>query len=75
MKILYILLVAIFEFYCLIKEFIDKGGMNFKLLKIIMQMIMLLFALILLNYRKDLIKYLKEDYLQRQIEHYFKKEN
>ena len=75
MKILYILLVAIFEFYCLIKEFIDNGGMNFKLLKIIMQMIMLLFALILLNYRKDLIKYLKEDSLQRKIEYYFKKEN
>ena len=75
MKILYILIVAILEFYCLMKEFIDNGGMNFKLLKIIMQLIILLFALILLNYRTDFIKYLKEDSFQRKIEHYFKKEN
>lgn len=63
------------EFYCLTKEFIDNGGMDFKQLKIIRQLIILLFALILLNYRKDFIKYLKEDSFQRKIEHYFKKEN
>ena len=73
MKILYILIIGIIEFYCLVQEFIDNGGMNFKLLKIIMESVILLFILILINYRKEFIDFFKEDPMQKKIEHYFGK--
>ena len=75
MKIFYFLVVCTIEFYFLVQEFIDNGGMNFKLLKIIMETIILLFILILLNYRKDIMEFFKEEPLQKKIDHNFAKNN
>ena len=66
MKIFYFFVLSMIEFYFLVQEFIDNGGMNFKLLKIIMETNILLFILILLNYRKDIMEFFKEDPLEKK---------
>lgn len=68
-----ILLCLIFFFLFSLNDFIEKGGMKHKLLSLIIEMIIILFVLIMIKYKKEL-QFLKVDIYQKKIEEYFKKE-
>ena len=74
MKIMNIvILFGIYLFYYLYRNFEELGGMNYPILKILMKLIILLFALILLKYKKNTIEITNVDYYQKKIEDYYKR--
>ena len=74
MKIINIfILFGIYLFYYLFHNFEELGGMDYPLLKILMELILLLFLLILLKFKKNIIEITNADYYQKKIEDYFKK--
>ena len=75
MKLMQIfLLICLMSIFGLMNEFFDLGGMNFKLLKIIVELIMILFIMIMVKYKDELLQIIKYDKNQKQIDHYFQKE-
>ena len=68
------LLICLMSIFGLMNEFFDLGGMNFKLLKIIVELIMILFIMIMVKYKDELLQIIKYDKNQKQIDHYFQKE-
>ena len=68
------LLICLMSIFGLMNEFFDLGGMNFKLLKIIVELIMILFIMIMVKYKDELLQIIKYDKNQKQMEHYFQKE-
>lgn len=74
MKIMNIcLLLGILIFYDLVADFVELGGMNYPLLKKLMQLIILLFFLILMKYQKSVKDIVKYDKLQKTIDDYLNK--
>ena len=68
-----ILIVCILVFYHLSREFIELGGMNFNLLKKIMELIILLFLMILFKYKEEIKRAIKYDKCQRKLEEFLKR--
>ena len=56
-------------FFSLLSEFFDLGGMKFKLLKLLIQMSLILFFLVMWKYKDELLP----DKCQRKIEEFFQK--
>ena len=76
MKFIHIFLFSSFViFYYLFNEFLDLGGMNFRLLKVLMELILLLFILILIKYKKDLNEMTNFDKYQITLDNFFHKKN
>ena len=67
------IMVCILVFYHLSREFIEIGGMNFNLLKKIMELIILLFLMVLSNYKEEIKRTIQYDKCQRKLEEYLKK--
>ena len=68
MKLMQIfLLICLMSIFGLMNEFFDLGGMNFKLLKIIVELLMILFIMIMLKYKDELLQMIKYDKNQKQI--------
>ena len=61
--------ICILYFVSVLGEFLESGGMKFKLLKLIMEMIISLFLLIAWKYKDDFVS---EKY-QKKLEEYFYK--
>ena len=75
MKLMQIfLLICLMSIFGLMNEFFDLGGMNFKLLKIIVELLMILFIMIMVKYKDELLQMIKYDKNQKQIDQYFQKE-
>ena len=75
MKLMQIfLLICLMSIFGLMNEFFDLGGMNFKLLKIIVELLMILFIMIMVEYKDELLQIIKYDKNQKQIDQYFQKE-
>ena len=70
-----LLIFCLASFYNLFRSFINNGGMNFPLLKILSELIMLLFFMILFIYKNDLFKIIRIDKFQKKIDDYYKKTN
>jgi len=76
MKFIHIFLFSSFViFYYLFNEFLDLGGMNFRLLKVLMELILLLSILILIKYKKDLNEMTNFDKYQKTWDNFFHKKN
>lgn len=69
-----ILLILILLFYSRFNEFIDVGGFDFPLLRILMELILIVFLLVLIKYKEELKEITKFEKFQRKIEDYFHKE-
>ena len=69
------LIVFFIMFYYLFNLFVDNGGMKYPLLKILSQLIMLLFLMILFSYKTDFLKLIQIDKFQKKIDDYYKKLN
>ena len=67
------IIVCILVFYYLSRKFIDLGGMNFNLLKKIMELIILLFLMILFKYKEEIKRAIKYDKCQRKLEEFLKR--
>ena len=75
MKLMQIfLLICLMSIFVLMNEFFDLGGMNFKLLKIIVELLTILFIMIMVKYKDELLQMIKYDKNQKQIDQYFQKE-
>lgn len=66
------LLILIILFYSRFNAFIDIGGMNFPLLRILIELILIIFLLILIKYKEELKEITKIDKFQKKIEDYFR---
>ena len=62
-------IICALYFLSLLCEFFELGGTNFKLLKLLMQMCLILFFLVIWKYKDELLS----DKYQRKIEQYFYK--
>ena len=65
------IIILILLFYSRFNLFIDLGGFNFPLLKILMELIIIIFVLVLVKYKEELKEITKFDKFQRKIEDYF----
>jgi len=65
--------IYVLAFYHLANEFIDFSGMKFKLLKLIMEIIMLLFIMILYKYKKEIKNVIYFDTWRRKFDEYITK--
>ena len=61
-----VFLVLILAFFCLLSQFYCLGGLDFPLLKIIIDLIIILFLMIIFGKKK------KISYFQKKIDEYFK---
>ena len=68
-----ILIILILLFYSRFNEFTYIGGFDFPLLKILMELILIVFLLILIKYKEELKEMTKFEKFQRKIEDYFHK--
>lgn len=68
-----VLLVSIVSFYYLFNQFVDMGGLNHYLLKILLEFIFVLFIMILLKYENEIKEITDFDVYQKKILDYFKK--
>ena len=60
--------VCILLFYHLFNEFKNSGGMNFNLLKLIMEMIILLFMMILMKYKEEIKEVIHYDKCHQKLD-------
>ena len=60
--------ICILLFYHLFNEFKDSGGMNFNLLKLIVEMIILLFKMILFKYKEEIKEVIHFDKCQQKLD-------
>ncbi len=67
------IIISILCFYHLTNEFIEAGGMDYNLLKIIMELIILLFIMILYKYKEEIKRALYFDKCQKKIDDFFSK--
>ena len=67
------LLICLMSFFGLMSEFFDFGGTNFKFLRIIVELLMILLIMIMVKYKDELLQMIKYDKNQKQIEQYFQK--
>ena len=63
--------ICILYFFSSLGEFLELGGSKFKFLKLLMEMVIALFLLIIWKYKDDLIP----DKYQRKLEEFFHKTN
>ena len=68
---LIILSICLLSFLGLMIEFYDLGGMNYKLLKIIAELLIILFIMIIMKYKDELIQMTKYDKYQKKLDDYF----
>ena len=66
-------MICIFCFYHLTGQFMSLGGMDFNLLKIIMELIILLFIMIIFKYKEEIKSATHFDTCQKKIEDFFSK--
>ena len=66
-----LILIGIYLFFYLFHNFEELGGMHYPLLKILIELIALLFVLILLKYKKNLKEITNVEYYQKKIEYYY----
>ena len=64
------IVVCILLFYHLFNEFKNSGGMNFDLLKLIMEMIILLFMMILMKYKVEIKGEIHYDKFQQKLDEF-----
>ena len=67
-----LVLIGILMFYNLLSDFISLGGMTYPLLKLLMELIILLFLMILLKFKKNVLEIIYYDKFQKKIEDYYK---
>ena len=67
------IVVCILIFYHLLREFSDLGGMNFSLLKKLIELIILLFIMVLYKYKEEIKTLIYYDKCQRKLEEFLKK--
>ena len=74
MKIVQIILIfGIIFLYNLIYMFLEQGGMQYPLLKILFEMILIVFLMVLYRYKKEIAGLLKLiDEKQKKIDDYYK---
>jgi hypothetical protein len=76
MKIMNVfVLIGILIFYKLYCDFVNLGGMAYPLLKVLMKLIILLFMMVLLKYKKNVMEIISYDKFQKKIDDYYKKIN
>ena len=68
-----ILLILILLFYSRFNAFTEIGGFDFPLLRILMELILIIFLLILIKYKEELKEITKFEKFQKKIEYYFHK--
>jgi len=61
-----VFLVLVLAFFCFLSQFYYQGGLDFPLLKIIIDLIIILFLMIIFGKKK------KISYFQKKIDEYFK---
>lgn len=67
-----VLLASVVSFYYLINQFLDFGGLNHYLLKILFELIIVVFIMILLKYDNEIKEITDFDVYQKKIKDYFK---
>ena len=68
------LLFCVLYFYHLSNEFANLGEMNYQLLKMIIELIFLLFVMILYKYKEEIKKAIYFEKCQRKIDEFLSKE-
>ena len=68
-----VLIISIVSFYYLLNQFLDLGGLNHQLLKILLELIVVLFIMILLKYQMEIKDITDFDKKQKKIMDFFKK--
>ena len=71
----FLLIVFLILFNYLFNLFVDNGGMKYPFLKILNQLIMLFFLMILFSFKTDFLKLIQIDKFQKKIDDYYKKLN
>lgn len=69
------LIFSLLIFYNLFNLFVETGGMKYPLLKILSQLILLLFFMLLFIFKNDILKVFLIDKYQKKIDDYYKKLN
>ena len=64
--------VCILLFYHLFNKFKNSGDMNFNILKLIMEMIILLFMMILMKYKEEIKEVIHYDKYQKKLDEFLK---
>lgn len=67
------LVISILAFYHLANHFVELGGMNHELLKLLMELVLLLFIMILFKYQDEIKKVIYFDTCQRKIDEFLTK--
>jgi len=67
------MIVSIVSIYYLINQFLELGGSNYRLLKILLELIVVLFIMILLKYQMEIKEITDFDKNQKKIMNFFKK--
>ena len=62
------LVICILAFYHLSNQFMELGGMNHELLKLLLELVFLLFIMILFKYQEEIKKVIYFDKCQRKID-------
>ena len=62
-----VLVICILTFYHLANQFVEEGGMAHNLLKILMELIILLFIMILFKYQEEIKKVIYFDRCQKKL--------
>ena len=68
-----ILIISIISFYYLFHEFLDLGGLNHRLLKILLELVVILFVMILVKYQEEMKEITDWDAKQKKIFDFFRK--
>ena len=67
------LVISILAFYHLANHFVELGRMNHELLKLLMELVLLLFIMILFKYQDEIKKVIYFDTCQRKIDEFLTK--
>lgn len=67
-----ILIISIISFYYLLNQFLDLGGLNHRLLKILLELVLVLFVMILMKYEGEIKEITNWDHKQKKIVDFFK---
>ena len=68
-----VLITSVASFYFLLNQFMDLGGLNHQLLKILLELIIILFVMVLLKYQDEIKEITDFDKTQKKISDFFKK--
>ena len=68
-----ILIISIISFYYLFHEFLDLGCLNHRLLKILLELVVILFMMILVKYQEEMKEITDWDAKQKKIFDFFRK--